>query len=263
MAGIVLDAARPFRRLLKELEAHDDADALLSIANPHPLLLPPQSTACTLASVFEATAAAHPDAIALEVASDIHGDGTAKTAAVLTYAELNSAANRLARALVRRGAEPDGLVAVCAEKSVLCYVAILAAVKAGAGYLPLAAETPPERVRQILRSASVQLLLSTADVVRGLGAVTGVDTVDFDALALELDLFGGGGGNDGANLGIGVPSTTLAYAVFTSGSTGVPKGVLVEHVQAVGNLDVLARLYPAAVGKRMLQFCSIAFDVSV
>lgn len=246
--GIVLDSNRIVKTLLTDLEVED----ALSIANPYPTLFPKDSTR-TLSTVFEDTAAKYPEAIALEMTFDIR-DGKAETEQI-TYSELNSSANRLARVLVQRDTLPDELVAVCMEKSVLCYVSILATVKAGAGYLPLTAETPTERVKQILQNSGVKILLSTQDIMQRIGVVEGVDIIDINMI--DLSEF-----NDD-NLGIMALSRTLAYAVFTSGSTGVPKGVLVEHEQVVGNLDVLADLYPTAIGERMLQFCNIAFDVSV
>ncbi|KAI5820682.1 hypothetical protein BZA77DRAFT_239966 [Pyronema omphalodes] len=214
----------------KQLLAGAPAE-VLSIANPFPELIPQPSTR-TLATCFEDSAAAYPDHVALEMTLDIH-DGQAETIP-LTYTQLNCASNQLARALVSRGVKPDELVAVFMEKSLFCYVAILATVKAGAGYLPLQHETPTERARTIIQAAGM-----------------------INIFSLDLSEF------PDENLGIEASSKGLAYAVFTSGSTGVPKGVLVEHEQAVGMLDVLAEMYPTAPGKRLLQFCNIAFDVSV
>ncbi|KAF8539319.1 hypothetical protein BDD12DRAFT_882702 [Trichophaea hybrida] len=246
--GIVLDPNRSVKALLTDLEVDD----VLSIANPYPTPFPESSTR-TLSTVFEDTTVNYPERIALEMTSDIH-DGKAETEQI-TYSELNSSANKLARTLVQRNTLPDELVAICMEKSVLCYVSILAVVKAGAGYLPLTAETPIERIKQILQNSGVKILLSTHDIMQKIGAIEGVDIIDINTI--DLSEF------SDDNLGIKAPPKALAYAVFTSGSTGVPKGVLVEHKQAVGNLDVLAKLYPTAVGERMLQFCNIAFDVSV
>jgi amino acid adenylation domain-containing protein len=250
ISGMVANHDRSLKALIMELGAEN----VLSIANPHPDLSGISKTR-TLATVFEDTAAKYPDAIALEFAPDIR-PGVAVQTEKRTYAELNSASNRIARELVHLwGTVPDQLVAVCMEKSVLCYTSILATVKAGAGYLPLTPETPVERIRQILRNASVKVLLSTQDVMERIGPIDGLDMLDVNKLDLSA--------HSPRNLGIKSHSNTLAYAVFTSGSTGVPKGVLVEHEQAVANLDQLAEMYPTAVGKRMLQCTNIAFDVSV
>jgi len=247
--GMIMDPDQPLKALIAGLPLKEQ---VLSLANPYPSVTP-QPSARTLSTIFEESVINHSSALALEMASDIL-DGVATTE-TLTYSELNSAANRLARELVLRGTLPDELVAVCMEKSINCYVSILATVKAGAGYLPLTPETPVERVRQILSKAETKIFLATRNVIERIGPMEGLDMVDADSVDLSV--------HSSENLGIEVSSKTLAYAVFTSGSTGAPKGVLVEHEQAVGNLDVLAEIYPTAVGKRMLQFCNIAFDVSV
>jgi amino acid adenylation domain-containing protein len=250
ISGMIANHNRSLKALVMDL----GVESVLSISNPYPDLSGISKTR-TLATVFEDTAAKYPDAIALEFAPDIQ-QGVAVQTEKRTYAELNAAANRLARELVHlRGTVPDQLVAVCMEKSVLCYTSILATVKAGAGYLPLTPETPVERIKQILRNASVKVLLSTQDVIERIGPIDGLDMLD----VYKLDF----SAHSPRNLGIKSHSKALAYAVFTSGSTGVPKGVLVEHEQTVANLDQLAEMYPTAVGKRALQFCNIAFDVSV
>jgi amino acid adenylation domain-containing protein len=247
ISAITNNPAGTFKQLLAEAPAE-----ILSIANPFPELIPQPSTR-TLATCFEDSAAAYPDHVALEMTLDIR-DGQAETIP-LTYTQLNCASNQLAGALVSRGVKPDDLVAVFMEKSLFCYVAILATVKAGAGYLPLQHETPTERARAILVAAGVKILLATPDLIERLGEIEGVEMINI--FSLDLSEF------PDENLGIQASSKGLAYAVFTSGSTGVPKGVLVEHEQAVGMLDILAEMYPTAPGKRLLQFCNIAFDVSV
>jgi amino acid adenylation domain-containing protein len=249
ISAFVENTDQSLKSLVSGLEQHAE---ILSIENPHPAVVPASSTR-TLATVFEDTVFQHPNAIALEMTSEIRRG--ASTMEKLTYAELNASANKLARELVHRGTRPDEMVAVCMDKSIFCYVSILATVKAGAGYLPLTVETPIERAKTILKNAQVKILLSTRDFMDQLGSVDDVDIIDVKTLDLSLQ--------KSDDLGLIVSSRTLAYAVFTSGSTGVPKGVLVEHHQAVGNLDTVADLYPTAVGKRMLQFCNIAFDVSV
>jgi amino acid adenylation domain-containing protein len=223
-----------------------------SIQNGYPARVSSNLTR-TLVTVFEETVEMYPNFIALEMASDIcDGNSTVKK---MTYFELNSAANRLARHIVLQGALPDELVAICMEKSALCYISILAIIKAGSGYLPLTPETPVARITQILTDSRVKIFLSTRDIIDTVGKIGGVFMMDVDSTDLTLR-------ND-CNLGLRAQANTLAYAVFTSGSTGIPKGVLVEHEQAVANLDALAKLYPTTAGKRMLQFCNIAFDVAV
>lgn len=245
--SMVHDPSRKLCSLLASLDSK-----ALSVENTDAPRITPSPTR-TLATVFEETAAEYPDSTAVEFASSIvDGEMTSET---LTYSELNMNSNRLARHLVSLGVEQDKFVAVCMEKSLLCYTSILAAVKAGAGYLPLTPETPRERVKQILLQAEAKVLLSTRDVAATLDLPEGMEVVLVDATDYSH--------YEHSNLDIERRAETLAYAVFTSGSTGVPKGVLVEHAQAVANMDVLSEMYPAEHTHRMLQFCNIAFDVSV
>ncbi|KAI7627972.1 peptide synthetase, partial [Hortaea werneckii] len=173
----------------------------------------------------------------------------------VTYMELNRKVNRLARFLRSNGVSTGGMVCVCMEKSVDLYVSILAVLKAGAGYLPVLPETPKARLEAILRQAGVQACMvdSTSEsVVRNVstGSVFRVEQLDLQQY-------------ESSNLNIETTGSSIAYMVFTSGSTGEPKGVCVTRDNLAGNLAVLAELYPVSDGDRLLQACSHAFDVSV
>ncbi|TGZ81379.1 acetyl-CoA synthetase-like protein [Ascodesmis nigricans] len=224
--------------------------SLLSINNPIPSYEPISSR--TLATVFEETAARTPQETAVQFTSQIENGAAINES--ISYEELNSGSNKLARYLQDNGVRPDDLVAVCMEKSIVCYKSILAIVKAGAGYLPLTPDTPSGRIKRILSDARVRFILCSTEVddaalPEGVERVV-VQTLDLESVSAD-------------NLDVDVSASCLAYAVFTSGSTGVPKGVLVEHAQIVSNLDILAEMYPVCDGDAMLQFCSISFDVSV
>lgn len=224
------------------------AEDVLAIQNPNPSP-PPMTNVPTLADLVERTVAKAPNAIAIEFANDIV-DGILDSTK-LTYADLNSQANKLACHLLSLGVGPDELVCVRMEKSTAVYISILAILKAGAGYLPLTPETPRERVSQILTNAEVKLYLTTSDL-ETLGAPEGVHIVAVDKVNLKW--------YSKENPEVERSCDNLAYAVFTSGSTGVPKGVLINNNSAVNNMLVLGELYPIRPDSRMLQFCSIAFD---
>ncbi|WP_164018517.1 non-ribosomal peptide synthetase [Pyxidicoccus trucidator] len=138
----------------------------------------------------------------------------------LTYAALNEHANRLAQALLARGAGPDSIIGICLPRSAELVVSILGVLKAGAAWLPLEPSTPPERLRYMVASAGVKLVIGTGAAVERL-ALDGAQVVS--PSGLELASF------PAVNPGVHVLPDHLAYVIHTSGSTGLPKGVMVSH----------------------------------
>lgn len=182
-------------------------------------------------------------------------DGAMRVKSILTYSNLNQRANQLARLLSKQGVSQDHLVCIMMEKSVDLYVAILAVLKLGSGYLPLVPDTPVERVSTILRDAQVMACISDSTSVQSLNQIFSGAIIDLSATDLSM--------LPRHDLNIPYNGSHIAYAVFTSGSTGTPKGVLVTQKNLMSNLEFLAGLYPASRESRMLQSCSQAFDVSV
>ncbi|KAG9584471.1 peptide synthetase, partial [Aureobasidium melanogenum] len=224
--------------------------SVMSVANPDPQLF---TYKAGLGSLVENHAFERADDLALIFAQDIR-KGTSTTDD-LTYGELNTRANQLANYLISQGAKPNELVCVCMEKSVALYVSILAAVKAGCGYLPLVPETPAARISQILVDANVRFCLtdsSTAHIITDISSchVINITTADFSKQSCTSPQ-------------LAFEPTNIAYAVFTSGTTGKPKGVLVTQENILSNLEALSKIYPVPKGSRLLQACNQAFDVSV
>ncbi len=177
----------------------------------------------------------------------------------MTYAELNARANRLARLLRTRGVEPDQLVGLCAERSPETVVAILAILKAGGAYLPLDPRLPAARLEFLLRDSRTPLVL----VQRRFRAVLEepITGPARPAVLVLEDLAESTAGLESSN----PPSVTrprdLAYAMFTSGTTGVPKGVLVPHL---GIVRLVARPDYVRLGSDevLLLFAPLSFDAS-
>ncbi|MFF8961115.1 amino acid adenylation domain-containing protein, partial [Streptomyces sp. NPDC014894] len=191
---------------------------LLTEWNPPPRPLP--EAAKTLHECFADQVARTPSAVA--VRSDEE---------VLTYRELDLRASRLARRLVEAGVGSEEIVGVLLPRSPGLLVSFLAVLKAGGAYLPLDAKEPESRRERLLAEADVRWVLTDAagredvrlpDSVQPLD-VDGAGDADSDA-HLDTHPAGGAGAGDPRN---------LAYVMYTSGSTGEPKGVAVTHASVV------------------------------
>jgi amino acid adenylation domain-containing protein len=173
----------------------------------------------------------------------------------LSYRELDERANRLARRLRELGVTSEALVGVCVERSLEMMVAVLAVLKAGGAYLPLDPGLPRDRLAQMTESASIGLLL-TQEHLAGLLPLQGRAALLLDAEAGEIAR------RSGERLAP-AEGSRLAYVIFTSGSTGAPKGILIEHSGVCNTIRESIRDYAIEPGKRVLQFASLGFDVSV
>ncbi len=199
----------------------------------------------TVADLVEAAAARTPDAMAV-----VAGDEA------LTYADLDARANRLAHHLQARGVGPEVTVGVCLARSPELAIALLAVLKAGGACVPLDPSFPPERLAFMVDDAAVAAVLTSEDLASRLPSVA--------APVVRLDTDAPGW----ADLPASPPPRLigpahLAYVIYTSGSTGRPKGVLSIHRGLVSHHRAVVDLYGLAPGDRVLQFCSIGFDVSI
>ncbi|TDR35194.1 amino acid adenylation domain-containing protein, partial [Tahibacter aquaticus] len=196
--------------------------------------------------LFEQQARRTPDAIAIR-----HGDES------LSYAQLNRRANQLAQQLRQRGVGPDTTVALCLERSLQLGPAILGVMKAGGAYLPLDAASPDEHLGYILQDSGAVLAISHGTLAQRLARL--------GASVLALDAADSGSGLDEAPLVPGLSTANLAYSIYTSGSSGRPKGVLVEH-RSLANLA--ANLSAGGIADGLIRGCwalaaSTAFDGSI
>ncbi|KAI1370601.1 hypothetical protein F4677DRAFT_348435 [Hypoxylon crocopeplum] len=206
-----------------------------------------------LSELVEKTASRFPTHNALCFASSI---STSRIEAdTITYQELNSRANRIARYLQQSGAPPGGLIALVMEKSPLLYCTILGILKAGCAYLPILPSTPLQRIQLILEQARPQICLVDESPPRQMVETPSCSTIDLTRVVLS--------DYSNSNLQLSRGSTNLAYVIYTSGTTGAPKGVSVTNFNVLSNLEVLSRIYPHSPLDRMLQVCSQAFDMSV
>ncbi|MEW6476446.1 MAG: amino acid adenylation domain-containing protein [Actinomycetota bacterium] len=208
----------------------------------------------TFPAVFEAHAAATPDAAALVL------DGEQ-----LTYRQLNERANRLARLLVAAGAGPETVVAVALPRSIDLITALVAVMKSGAAYLPLDLDYPADRLRFMLDDAAPVAVITTTALAATVGSGSGAagpDTVLLDDGATVARLAGLPPGDLGdADRRAPLLPAHPAYVIYTSGTTGRPKGVVVPHAGMAKLLEAQRRLGVTSA-TRGLQFTSPSFDVS-
>ncbi|MGB3513267.1 MAG: amino acid adenylation domain-containing protein, partial [Microcoleaceae cyanobacterium] len=194
--------------------------------------------------LFESQVEKTPDAVAVVFARK-----------KLTYSELNTKANQLARYLQKLGVKPKTQVGICLERSLEMVVGILGILKAGGAYLPLDSSYPSERLTYMLTDAKVSVLLTQELLAKSLpdhqAQVVCLDK-DWEAIA-QLPT---------ENLLKVAQPENLGYIIYTSGSTGKPKGVAMSQ-RALVNL-IIWQQQEAIIGEgaKTLQFAPISFDVS-
>jgi amino acid adenylation domain-containing protein len=198
--------------------------------------------------IFEQRAGSDPDAIAA-----VHGESR------LTYRELNARANRLGRALQARGLDRERVVTVVMERGLDWMVTVLAIWKAGLAYLPLEPHFPPGRMATAMSRAESPLVVtergSTATLEEALDTLPGVKELFIEDLAGEAHAEG--------NLGVVVAPDQLAYILFTSGSTGEPKGVMCEHAGMLNHMYAKIDDLGVREGEVIPQTGPQCFDISV
>ncbi len=174
----------------------------------------------------------------------------------LSYAELNTRANRLAHQLIELGVQPDARVAICMERSPAMIVGLLAVLKAGGAYIPLDPAYPSERLTHALTDATPIILLADAAGRAALDAATLATLTVLDPNRLPESAL--------TNPQVfGLSPHHLAYIIYTSGSTGTPKGVMIEHQSVVNLAHAQAAYFEVHPGSRVLQFASPGFDASI
>ncbi len=239
--GAAVMTADLTRRLSSMDLLDDDEHARLDEWGNRAVLTQPAPPGVSIPELFAAQVARAPQA----VAATFEGRS-------MTYRELDEAANRLAHLLEGQGVGPGVVVALLLERSAQAIVAMLAVLKAGAGYLPIDPALPAARMQFMVADAAPMVAITTIGLAERLD---GCDLLVIDIDDPRIDSY---------------PATALpapdpdniAYLIYTSGTTGVPKGVAVTH-RSVTQLLESADPGLAAPGQVWTQWHSYAFDVSV
>ncbi len=194
--------------------------------------------------LFEQQARLQPNAIAL-----VYRDQAIK------YHELNIVANQLAHYLIAQGIKADMPVGLYLQRSADMLIAILGILKAGGCYVPIDINYPPQRINFLINNSNIQLLLTQESL-----KTTAFDNPDLRTLSLDSEW------HKLEGYPLSTPSTaaspdTLAYINYTSGSTGIPKGVAIPH-RAVARLVKNNRYLKLRPIKNILHASSISFDAA-
>ncbi|EPO4287112.1 non-ribosomal peptide synthase/polyketide synthase [Pseudomonas aeruginosa] len=174
---------------------------------------------------------------------------------VLSFAELDSRANRLAHALIARGVGPEVRVAIAMQRSAKIMIAFLAVLKSGGAYVPLDIEYPRERLLYMMQDSRAHLLLTQSHLLDRLPIPDGLS-------CLCLDREQEWAGFPAHDPEVALHGDNLAYVIYTSGSTGMPKGVAVSHGPLAAHIVATGERYEMTPADCELHFMSFAFDGS-
>lgn len=199
-----------------------------------------------LHDIFNDRVLLHPDRVAIH-ASD----------AIQTYGELDALSSSLASKLMAVGVGPDVLVPIYFKKSSMAIVAMMAVLKAGGGYVALDPSQPKQRLQYIINEISATVFLCSHGYEHACHSLGAPIVLSVDPLSLK---------SSEAPLNIpnaAVRPSNIAYMMFTSGSTGQPKGVALEHSAVTTSLMAHGPRYGLKDHLRVLQFAAYTFDASV
>ncbi|TDK28519.1 amino acid adenylation domain-containing protein [Luteimonas aestuarii] len=206
----------------------------------------PAATECRVEHLVRAQAIRTPDALAAESGN-----------ASLTYRELLAATDRVAAALRARGVGRGTMVGIHLERSLDMLVALLAVMQAGGTYIPLDPDFPPDRLQHMVSDSSLSFVLTqsslAADVPGGGHQVLAVEEVMRREATSNFPVDACRDAASGCD---------LAYVLYTSGSTGLPKGVAIEHRSVVNFLRSMQREPGMGEGDRLLAVTTLSFDIA-
>ena len=200
----------------------------------------------TLVQLFERAVDTHPNNIAVEC------DQVA-----FSYQRLDQRANQLAHYLIRQGVGANTLVCILLDRSIEVYVALLAVLKTGAAYIPIEVEYPAERINTILEDISCHAIITSSaqharQDIQFSNAIV-LNPLD-DIISME---------SEHRPVLLTHHEDQLCYIIYTSGSSGKPKGVEITHRSICHYVTTASRLYDMAPSDKVYQGFSLAFDASL
>jgi amino acid adenylation domain-containing protein len=240
LQGIVADAECPIAEL-----------PLLPAAERHQLL-----------QTWNATQQPYPQTLCLHQLVEAQAERTPTATALIdhyhhiTYQDLNRRANQLAHYLRAQGVKPDTLVGVALERSADMVTVLLGILKAGAAYMPLDLRHPKDRIAYMLSVSQAQMVLAKQPLLEHL------PQLEMPVLCLDTDVQAISQYPLHPPEPLATP-TNLAYVLYTSGSTGQPKGVAIEHRSPVALIEWAKTVFTPAELAGVLAATSLSFDLSI
>ena len=174
----------------------------------------------------------------------------------LNFKELNSASNALAHLLVAKGLKVEDYSIVFLERSLELIISIFGVLKAGGVYVPISSNIPTQRIESIIEDTEPKFILTERSKSRKLPR-TNAEIIYLEDFIINYSSL------DQSNPKVNVKPNNLAYAIFTSGTTGKPKGVLIEHQSVINRIEWMQKVYPIAFSDIILHKTPITFDVSI
>jgi len=193
---------------------------------------------------------------AARVASDPEGIALVQGEQFFSTAALDRQANRLAHVLRAKGLRPGQAAAICMHHGADLLIAILGVLKAGAAYVTIPPDIPEARIALIHDEVRASWLLTQQDRHASLRDLLGQAVIAVDDAGLTADA-------PTLPPDVEIAGTDLCYIVYTSGTTGVPKGIGITHAGIVNNLLDMQARYGLNADDAMLALSSLGFDVSV
>lgn len=195
--------------------------------------------------LFEQQAEAHPDLIALISEQD-----------EWSYRHLNEWSNQIAHILLQQGIQSEEKVGILFDHSPEVVAAIIAVMKAGGAYVPISSNLPVNRMKVILQEANIRICLTKSSYAVDIAAIS--PEISFLEVSKDRSL-----DTLAANPNLQMTSQQLAYVLFTSGSTGVPKGIEVEHRSLNNYMQWMQESFPLSVRDTTMLMSNLMFGPSI